>query len=202
MVSLEFPDSVASVEDAYRSAGSQKTLILIQDAHTNPSAQFNIAKSLDRILDKDQDFKLVFLEAADGSDSLSFLRKYGTESKRTQAAGSFVQKGIFNGAEYFDITSLKHILLWGVEDKALYLKSLDAYKAVAQQREKFLTYLSRVDQAVQSLKPRLFNPLLNEFDALHQKNLKEEISLTDYFTQLTKWSKSLKDLSSRVVNDK
>ena len=43
------PESVATIEDAYK-ADSNKTVILIQDAHTNNSGQINVAKVLDLIL--------------------------------------------------------------------------------------------------------------------------------------------------------
>ena len=67
------PESIATIEDAWKGSSS-KTLILIQDAHTNNSGQMNVAKTLDFILKKEP-IPYVFLEAGQGNESLSFLRK-------------------------------------------------------------------------------------------------------------------------------
>src|SRR5689334_15703070 len=44
------PVSIASIEDAWQTQLSGNTVILIQDAHTNSSAQFNESKLLDLLL--------------------------------------------------------------------------------------------------------------------------------------------------------
>jgi hypothetical protein len=40
---LPIPESVATIEDAWQGPSSNKTIYLIQDAHTNTSGQFNVA---------------------------------------------------------------------------------------------------------------------------------------------------------------
>ena len=70
---FEIPQSVALVEDAFKAPGA-KTLILLQDAHTNESAQLNISKALDTVLAKEK-LKYVFLEAGTGNDSLCWGRE-------------------------------------------------------------------------------------------------------------------------------
>src|SRR3989338_5336225 len=57
------PGSVATVEDAWQ--GSEKLVILIQDAHTNPSAQINESKLLDHLLKKTGASGTIFLEAGE-----------------------------------------------------------------------------------------------------------------------------------------
>ena len=86
------PESVATIEDAYKAPDSNKTIILVQDAHTNNSGQLNVAKTLDLIFKKEP-IKYVFLEAGSGNESLSFLRKYASEEKREQVAKSFLING-------------------------------------------------------------------------------------------------------------
>ncbi|MCH7817715.1 MAG: hypothetical protein IIC60_14220, partial [Proteobacteria bacterium] len=43
---FSFPPSVATIEETYKAPHSKKTLILIQDAHTNASGQINVSKAL------------------------------------------------------------------------------------------------------------------------------------------------------------
>src|SRR5262245_18485017 len=62
-VGFEFPASVASIGDAYKAPGSRKTVFLIEDAHTNPSGQMNLARALEQILREEPSLKYVFVEA-------------------------------------------------------------------------------------------------------------------------------------------
>jgi hypothetical protein len=64
-VHIKFPESVATVEDAWfseeslrQNSGGQKInqprlIYLLQDAHTNESGQINLSKTLDIILEKE-----------------------------------------------------------------------------------------------------------------------------------------------------
>ena len=200
------PESVATLEDAYHAPSDGRTVILIQDAHTNDSGQINIAKTLDIILrqrtDKvvghpreggdqnlsadsrlrgNDDVRFVFTEAAIGDNSLSFLRKYARLEKRRQVATSYLKQGLLHGVEYLDLTSDHSFVLWGVENPELYRKSLDIYRQVAEKREKYQDYLARVESTIKTLKPRIFNISLLQLDENHDKYGKNELSLTQYF---------------------
>ena len=191
IVHVSFPESVASVEDVWTPPGEDRTtksanlVYLLQDAHTNESGQINLAKTLDTLLEKEKDLKYIFVEAGVGNDSLSFLRKYASLQKRKQVATEYLKKGILHGEEYLDLTSDHNFVIWGVEDIALYQKAIDAYRAVVKDREKFQSYLSRIQSTIDTLKPRIFTPGLLSFDEKYTKYLKEETPLTDYFQILT-----------------
>ena len=47
-VDLRFPESVASVEDAWNAGAGARTIYLFQDAHANYSGQLNLSRALDR----------------------------------------------------------------------------------------------------------------------------------------------------------
>ena len=151
------PESVATIEDAWRSddrgqkADDRKTVILIQDAHTNNSGQLNVAKTLDLIFQKEP-IKYVFLEAGQGNESLSFLRKYADLAKRQRIAKGFLMQGKLQGTEYLDLTSNHNFMLWGVEDLKLYAQSVSLYRDVVKQREKFKDYLERIEVTIKNLK--------------------------------------------------
>ena len=186
-VSLSIPESIVTIEDAYKSP-SDKTVYLIQDAHTNESGQLNLAKTLDHLLGQDKGLKYVFLEAGVGDNSLSFLRPYTELSDRKKRALSYIKKGLLHGEEYLDLTSDHDFTLWGVEDPDLYIKSLEDYKAVAKDRERFDLYLKKIDQTLETLKAHLLNPSLSQFDKDMRKFQKEELTLTQYFQVLLRES--------------
>ena len=163
---------------------SNRLIYLLQDAHTNPSGQVNLAKAIDLLLEKDPSIRHIFSEAGVGDNSLSFLRKKSSSLKRKQVADKYLKQGLLHGEEYLDLTSHKSFTLWGVEDPRLYIRSLEAYRKVTKDRELFQQYLDRIQITVNTLKPRIYNPSLLEFDQLHEKFLKEEIPLTDYLHAL------------------
>ncbi len=208
-VSLELPETVASIEDSYlghRSPGTghqvtgsqshNKTIYLLQDAHTNESAQYNLAKSLDIILKKENselrtpssELKYVFTEAGIGDNSLAFLRPFRPLSERTQLAKSYIKKGILHGAEYLDLTSEHNFTLWGVENPDLYIKAIQDYKAVAQERDRFDLYLKKIDATLETLKNRLMNPSLQTFSKESKLYHQDKLALTEYFQALLRES--------------
>ena len=203
------PESIAVVEDAWRPEDSsairdpKSTILLIQDAHTNNSGQINVARLLDIILSHDprstipawpagrHDPSLVFLEAGQGDESLSFLRKYASEDKRKRVGLSFLMQGKLQGTEYLDLVSKHNLKLWGVEDMSLYKKSLETYKKVVKDRDKFEEYLTKIESTIKTLKPKVYNPFLLSFDKNYQKYQKEEIPLTAYYDLLMNEAKTL-----------
>src|SRR5688572_16885268 len=86
-VAFDLPYSVAFVEDAHKGS-SDKTVVLIQDAHTNESGQINVAKALELILDA-EGMRHVFLEAGTGDVSLSFLRDKAPLALRREVGMSY-----------------------------------------------------------------------------------------------------------------
>ncbi len=191
---IAFPASVATVEDTYLADSGQRTrddtlVYLIQDAHTNYSGQINLAKTLEVLFSKDPGLKNVFVEAGFGNDSLSFLREKAPLAKRKEVGETYLRKGILHGEEYLDLTSERTFSIWGVEDRTLYDKAIEAYRATAKNRVKFERYLHGIRNAIQTLKPRILNPALLAFDEERSKYLKDETSLTEYFDLLASQAK-------------
>ncbi len=184
LVSFELPKSIATIGDTYKGI-SPETIILVQDAHTNDSAQINTSKALNFILQKEQ-IPYIYLEAASGNSSLAIVRDKAPLEKRKQVAMKYLRKGTLDGVEYLDMTSDNNFIPWGVEDKKLYLESLHAYEKVAKNREKFQAYLNEVSRAIETLKPQIFGPSLQEFDQKRGQFLKGKIALTEYIDVLMK----------------
>ena len=194
------PESIATLEDAWRAEGNKqkaignKTIILLQDAHTNDSGQMSLAKTLDilfqsqtppnALFKKSGGISYVFLEAGFGNDSLSFLRQYSSLEERKKVALSYLRKGILHGEEYLDLTSNHNFTLWGVEDINLYMKALEAYRYTATQRTKFEDYLNKIDNAIKTLKPRILNPWTLSFDKSYNDYLEGKTSLEEHFKSL------------------
>jgi hypothetical protein len=111
---LSMPDTIASVDESSILPSSARTITLIQDAHTNDSAQLNLSSALERVLENDPKLQTVFLEAGTGDDSLSYLRARGDRNERELVAKKYLRKGLLHGEELLDLSSDRPFRLWGV----------------------------------------------------------------------------------------
>ncbi len=185
------PESVAAIEDAWN-GGGRRTVLLVQDAHTNNSAQLNEAALLDILYSQTEDLsRRLYLEAGSGDESISFFRSYAEAEKRRRVARNFLLQAKLQGVEYLDLTSGHDFVLYGVEDMTLYERSVELYRAISGKREKLKNYLDRVENTAEALKPRLLNPFLLAFDRTRLKYARQEISTTEYFGLLAAQAKRI-----------
>jgi hypothetical protein len=151
---LGLPESVASV-DVVR-GNEEPRLFLIRDAHTNPSAQFNTARVLERLVDRER-LSTVLTEGGSGDLSVAFLKKFGTPRARLETASAFLRRGEINGAEYLQITSGAEFAYRGVEEDALYERALSAYREVFKKRDGIRRELAEIRTTINFLKSRIFS---------------------------------------------
>ena len=100
-IRLSIPSELGKVEEVFIGRAAEegiKPLILIQDAHANPSAQIHIAKILKTISDQ-KPYRYIFLEAGYGDESLEFIREYSALTRRKEVALSLVKKNKLQGVE-------------------------------------------------------------------------------------------------------
>jgi hypothetical protein len=183
------PESVAVIESANKShqvtrSPGHKIVVLLQDAHTNYSAQKNEAVFLDKLLAKHPDISHIYTEAAWGDVSLSELRERAPLTLRDQVSKKYLRQGLLHGVEYLDMTSRHHFKIWGVEDAAQYKRSVQTYASIAKKRGDLDAYISKFETGLYWLAPRVLNPLLQKFESKRQMFRKDEISLTEYFDTL------------------
>ncbi|MEI8345081.1 MAG: hypothetical protein WCG06_03310, partial [Candidatus Omnitrophota bacterium] len=172
------------LREVYRakSAGGP-TLYLIEDAHTNEQTQKNIAGMLETLL-KQHGVGQVFLEGGSGDDGLNDLAKNVPTAHKQQVADDYLRRGLLGGAEYLNLLSERPQSLWGVEDRALYRKSIDVYRRLMRQRPRMRAYLDRIDVTAESFKDRFLNPALLAFDRKRCAYERGDSAVTEYFGYL------------------
>jgi chitodextrinase len=188
---LNVPASVAEIEDVYTAPGAAREIYLIRDAHTNESAQKNLAGTLEALFEAEQDLRFVFVEAGSGDDSLSSLRDRAPLAQRRRAADAFLKKGILHGPEYLDLTADRAFTIWGVEDMELYALALNVYRDTAAAREQMQSAVKEIRRAADALKPRVFNPALLDLDEGRRRYQREEIPMTEWIRGLAVRAESL-----------
>ncbi|MBF0254717.1 MAG: hypothetical protein HQL11_06320, partial [Candidatus Omnitrophica bacterium] len=162
---------------------SDRLIYLIQDAHTNPSSALNTAKVIRTIMEQNP-VGQVFVEGGSGDDSLTFLKSFGTASSRWLAAISFLNKGLMQGAEFENLLGERDFVLWGVEDKDLYARSLEAYRFVLERRSRVRRRLAAMSRTLRFLKDRLLGPSLKSWDELRRRYHSGGMSVTEYAQEL------------------
>jgi hypothetical protein len=157
------PASVALIDDFYSAGPDAPLIVFLQDAHTNPSAQLNIARAVEHLL-RDRSVSTVYLEGGKGDVSLTDLRASVSSEARRSVGLSHLKKGLLQGVEYANLTSEAPFSLWGVENRALYERSLRVYRDAAAARERSLTALSRIAAAYTVVRDATFGPELLEWE--------------------------------------
>lgn len=183
LVSFELPASVGTIEDSHRGDISAPKIILIQDAHTNPSGQKNAAQAIRLILEKEP-VTHVFAEGASGDLSIGFLKERFSREVLEKAGEPFVNKSLLKGSELANLTAAKDFTLWGIEDQPLYDRALEAYRAAAEGRDHALALLDRIDRSIETLKGQFYSADLQKLDRLKRSYDAGETALTDYFLAL------------------
>lgn len=181
-VAFKVPASAGIVDDFFK-AQDPKLIVLIQDAHTNDSAQFNAARILEEVLRAER-ARLVFTEADHGDVSLDYLKKYFDASTLREVAGSFVRKGLLKGTEYLSVTSDEAFTLLGVESPALYGESLRVYASVERERPRALAWLDRLDRSLKAFQKDVFGADLARLDAQRALHRGGQLSLAAYADRL------------------
>jgi hypothetical protein len=190
-MAFRLPDSVAVIEDGWTAPAAKdpkipvRMIILIQDAHTNDSAQMNLAHTLHTILPA-EGIKHVFAEAAQGDVSLTYLKSQYPRPALEQAARQFVRKGLIKGSEYLNVSSEEDFVIWGVEDKQLYDEAVLAYQAQADSRQKALAFISRAQSSLEELKSENASEAYLKLDRLQAGYAEGKVMITAYLDGLKK----------------
>ncbi len=167
----------------HRTPHTNKTIILIEDAHANYSGQMNIAKILKHIYEQ-QPMDYVFLEAGSGDMSLAHFRDKAKLEHRQALGQNYLHKSLMQGAEYFDLTSTHEFMLWGAENEQLYNQSLEIYREVVIRREATQIYLNKVWRSLEFLQNKLYSPSLLKLKEISDKYEKNQISFIAYANTL------------------
>lgn len=164
-------------------------VIHIQEAHTNYEGQKHLVAILEQLI-HDYGLKLILVEGGQGDVSLSHLRSYGPPENRKAVAEKYLKTGIISGEEYLDIVSDEPLILWGVEQEDLYQRNLDVFLEAEELRTSVTPILASIRSTVESLKPFLVDPALNDLQAKTKAFHDETLGLADY-------AQALADLAAR-----
>jgi hypothetical protein len=183
---FQIPSQFGTIKEVFEAPNgltSNPIIIQIQDAHCNYEAQKNLAAILD-YLAREKKLRLIMVEGGSGDVSLSFLRTFADKKAREEIADKYLRDGKISGEEYLDIVSDYNLELFGIEDPVLYDTNLDSFLNIEGYKDQGLKDTDNLRDAVEALKPHMYNPQLLQLDEKKVKFEKKSLSLTDYCAYL------------------
>ncbi|MFA5143843.1 MAG: hypothetical protein WC522_06740 [Candidatus Omnitrophota bacterium] len=159
---ISIPFRFGEIKDTFKGSNG-KTIIHIQDAHCNYSAQ-HASEAIIKHLVSTYNIGLVSLEGGKGNYDLSIFTKIKDPELRKKVSDYFVKEGRISGPEFFAINNPDKVKLFGIEDEKLYGENLNAYRSSLIYKEEVDKYLNTLSLAITNLKLKAYSPELKEVD--------------------------------------
>lgn len=169
---FEAPFDFANLKEIHQGQNG-RLIIHIQDAHSNFSGQENLAKALDFLMNKYK-LNLVLSEGGQDDCSLTPLKKLASDEVWKRLARSFLIQGKISGEEYLNLTSNHPMKIMGLEDLDLYLKSVQNYALLADQRTEILDYLKQIKNRLEKIKTKSYPEELLNYERSRRSDSREE----------------------------
>ncbi|MBI4431287.1 MAG: hypothetical protein HY587_06220 [Candidatus Omnitrophica bacterium] len=180
--SIQIPENLGKVEETFRGSSDQ-LVIYIQDAHTNYSAQRNIAAIVDKFV-ADYGIRLVSVEAAQGEIETELFRAFPIPEATERVMDKLLRKGEIGGPQYASITGRTPFDFVGVDRAALYKKNLNEFLSVLADRELGRSFISKARIGVKQLKTVLYSKEARELDRLIETHSSQFTDLLSFLNQL------------------
>ncbi|MEW6534917.1 MAG: class I SAM-dependent methyltransferase [Candidatus Auribacterota bacterium] len=177
------PPEHGIVDKSTKQSGTERVVYYIQDAHCQPSAQYNIARILDAIL-AHHPSAIVALEGAAGTISANAFREFPDTSALKEVSRYFVDNGFLSGSEYLLITREQPFSLIGAELPEPYRQN---HRTMCEALKNGSAASRFVQSMFDSLAPvieRTFSGEQREFLENWKKYRTNEIRLDDYAAYL------------------
>lgn len=187
---VQVPSDFGRITEKF-DAGDDKLVVHMQDAHTNYEAQKNAAMILDDLINK-YGLYLILVEGGSRDVSLNQYREQMSLEERRKTAEESLKNGVIAGEEYLNIVSDYPMKLQGIEDRALYDENMKAFLEVDKLKEAAVLFTNLLTSASTSLKPKIYNKALKEFDDKRLGFKDGKVPLAEYVKYISDLAKSKK----------
>ena len=186
--SFAIPDYLGTIKDSFRSTGSDKIIVHIQDAHANYACQSKISDIIKHI-NKEYRLGLINLEGGAKDYDLAIFTSIQDKAKRELVSDSFVKEGLINGAEFYAINNPENSTLWGIEDVGLYMENLNVYRNSLAYKKEVDSGLKSIKTALSMLKAKIYSKELLEMDMNYSAYKEGNMEFKAYLSYLIKEAK-------------
>jgi len=146
VLDLVLPQDLGRVAETFRGS-SPKTVLLIQDAHANYSAQVSIQNILE-FLSLKYGIDHIALEGGVGEMDATLFRQFPDEALSQYLFDSYLRRGELSGSVSAAVLSERPMNFFGVEDAAVYEAQIEAFLQAVENRPALQEYLSSREEAL------------------------------------------------------
>ncbi|MFH1877288.1 MAG: hypothetical protein ABH883_00570 [Candidatus Omnitrophota bacterium] len=179
---IVLPLSLGEIKD-FRESNNGITIIHIQDAHGNYSAQRSIAGVMDH-LSSTYGVNLAFLEGGAGNYDLSVFTGIEDKDIRLKVSDYFLKQGRVSGAEFFAVNEPGRMELFGIEEEGLYNKNLTAYRLFLSMEKEKDKCLGRLSSLIAGFKEKIYSEEVKELDRAVTAYRDKTVELKDHISFL------------------
>ncbi|MBD3426391.1 MAG: hypothetical protein GF409_04065 [Candidatus Omnitrophica bacterium] len=180
---IKIPNDVGEVCQASTGQAGE-VIINIQDAHASLSSQHSIVDILDTLV-ANYDVRFIALEGSQGYIDTTLLKTFPDEKIRKNTAEFLMREGRMSAGEFFDATrDRKDLVLYGVEDNALYRRNVEGFRKIMDERAHYARQVIALRDQLDELAKKIFSPelyLLARCSRLHRQG---RLSFSDYWKEI------------------
>jgi len=162
--------------------GKEKVIIHIQDSHANYEAQTNLVRILKSIKASKigPAVKLIALEGAAGKLNTAPYIAYPDKDVRRGLTDYFMKKGFLTGPEAYSIETGQPSLLYGIEERPLYVENLLNFRKAQKVKPEMLSQMGGIASAIGALSKQVFSREMNELLAKKSEFDAGTLSITEF----------------------
>ena len=184
---VQVPKEIGQVIEASKEA-SEKTVILIQDAHSVPEAQRNLQKLIEHF-QKEYGVRQVAFEGASTKLDPFLFKSYPDQEQLKEVLEQYYKKGELTGVTASAILSPHPSTYQGVENWQVYQKGLGLYLAAQQEKEELINELEKEKAQLNQRKAKLYSKELLEVDKAISNFLHDPETLSETIEILSQYEK-------------
>jgi len=195
LISLEIPQEFGTIQSQHINSKSDKSIILIQDAHAVIQAQENMYELI-KWFQQEKGVNLITFEGAKGKVDATLLRAFPDQKIKQKVLGEFLSRGEITGIELAAIFSSHEADYLGVENLKLYADNFFAYQKVLESQAEDNKKLEVFHQALDQQREEVYSKELNEFHKNVSEFFDNRSNLIDLLSYLSSLEGVDKQLSS------
>ncbi|MDR1696558.1 MAG: hypothetical protein LBR69_08055 [Endomicrobium sp.] len=174
-----FSDKFGTVTQV-QNYGSPQVIVNIQDLHSHPQVQKNIAAIIEK-LDSKYSIKEVYLEGGSGKINVSWLKNLYDINKGL--IEQMLENGTLSGTEYFSVLNGKDNI-FGLENKEIHRKNIERLGNIYENEAKYAQKLGKIENEISYLFNKFTGSDNKKFAALTAKYRSGKIDTAKYYAHM------------------
>ncbi len=180
---VRIPDTLGSIQDVHWSEGSERFVVLIQDAHAIQDAQSNI-QQLIHYFQENYGIDMVAFEGAQGTLDNRLIKTFPDSEIVSKVMNQYLKNAEITGVEMASLSDGGFVQYVGIEDWELYEQNFFSYVHALKNQKRIQNELNVWKQALDSKRKTLYSEDMNRFHNMIYGFYEQKIDLLDLLKYL------------------